>query len=145
MSEHRCLSVALIALSAVAVPFHAQDLPLPDEAAELSLITGEVIEVDEEAGVIVVHVEAVDDLEVEHFDLEVWIDEETVLENESDWTIESPHDLEGTLVDVEGFLDGDMFVADIVWVVEGPVTEESPVETASVASSPFLRVLRAFA
>jgi len=109
----------------------ARDAPSDDESVELTLITGEIVEVDEEAGVIVVHVEAVEDQEVEHFDLEVWIDEKTVFENESDWEVDSATDLEGTLVDVEGFTDGDLFIADYVWVVEGPVEDEQPVETVS--------------
>jgi hypothetical protein len=112
----------------------AQDVPPEDDGLELTLITGEVVEVDEEAGVVVVHVVAVEDQEVEHFDLEVWIDEETVFENESDWQVESAIDLEGTLVDVEGFTDGDLFIADYLWVVEGPVAaeEDPPVETVSI-------------
>jgi len=127
------LVVACLAL----VPLYAgaQDLPEEDTGVETTLVTGEVVEVDVEAGVIVIHVEAIDDQEVEHFDLEVWIDEETVLENESEWEVEKPADLEGTLVDVEGFMDGDLFVADYVWIVEGPVEEEPPVETASARYS----------
>jgi len=117
------------------LPIAAQEPPGDDDAIETTLVTGEVVEVDVEAGVIVVHVEAIEDHEVEHFDLDVWIDEETVLENESDWKVEGPGDLEGTLVDVEGFMDGDLFVADYVWIVEGPVEDEAPVDTASVLYS----------
>lgn len=112
----------------------AQDLPPAEEAPELVLITGEVVEVDVETGVIVVHVEAVEDQEVDHFDLEVWYDEDTLFENESDWKVESVRDLEGTLVDVEGFMDvDDLFIADVIWVIEGPVEDEEP-PTAAVTA-----------
>jgi hypothetical protein len=127
------LAAAIFALVAFPIVV-AQDLPPADEGPELVLITGEVVEVDVETGVIVIHVEAVEDQEVEHFDLEVWFDEETLFENESGWKIESVRDLEGTLVDVEGFMDvDDVFIADVIWVIEGPVDDEE-LPTTSVTA-----------
>lgn len=123
----RAASIAIMLVLAVLVP--AQDLPPVDDAPELALISGEVVEIDVEGGLIIVHVVAVEDQDVEHFDLDVLIDEETLFENESDWEVETVLDLEGTFVDIEGFMDGDVFIADIVWVVEGPL-EDEPVAVA---------------
>lgn len=118
--------LAATSLVVVATCLTGQLPPPAEDVPELRIVTGEVVEVDVENGVIVVHVEAVDELEAEHFDLEVWIDEETLFENESDWTIRSASDLLGTLVDVEGFLDTDAFVADVIRLIEGPVEDETP-------------------